>query len=62
LRRRLAAEQKIPPYIVFNDRALKEMAQTKPENREQMMVISGVGAFKFEKYGELFLNSIQKYK
>jgi Superfamily II DNA helicase len=62
LRRRLAAEQKIPPYIVFNDKALKEMACIKPENREQMLDISGVGAFKFEKYGEVFLKSIQKYK
>lgn len=60
LRRNLAVEQKIPPYIVFNDKTLREMCHYKPQNKSEMMKISGVGEVKYEKYGSLFLEKLKK--
>jgi len=58
LRKQLADEQNVPPYIVFSDATLKEMAKSKPARRSQMMDISGVGQRKMDLYGDLFLNEI----
>ncbi len=56
LRRRLADAQGVPPYIVFGDQTLMEMAARKPNTREQLMGVSGVGQFKLDKYGDEFLS------
>lgn len=61
LRRQLAREQNVPPYIIFTDRALVEMAAYKPVNKEQMLKINGVGEVKYEKYGEMFMDVVGKY-
>ena len=45
----------MPAYIIFNDRTLIEMAETKPSNLDQMARISGVGAKKLDSYGADFL-------
>ncbi|PVY42431.1 DNA helicase RecQ [Pontibacter virosus] len=58
LRKRLADDQKVPPYVVFTDSTLQEMAAEKPSNRIAMLAISGVGAQKFERYGHDFINEI----
>lgn len=58
LRKRLADEQNVPPYVVFTDSTLQEMAAEKPANRIAMLAISGVGAQKFERYGHSFINEI----
>ncbi|SIT79006.1 DNA helicase RecQ [Pontibacter indicus] len=58
LRKRLADEQNVPPYVVFTDSTLQEMAAEKPSNRIAMLAISGVGAQKFERYGHDFINEI----
>jgi ATP-dependent DNA helicase RecQ len=55
LRLSIAREQNIPPYVVFHDRTLIEIALKKPENIDEFSHISGVGKAKMEKYGELFL-------
>ena len=60
LRREIAKEEKVPPYIVFSDRTLVHMCLIKPKNKEEMLKVSGVGEYKFEKYGERFLNKIRK--
>ena len=59
LRKEIADEQGIAPYMVFNDKSLKEMAASRPEEREAMLGIGGVGEVKFERYGEAFLNAIR---
>ena len=60
LRREIAKEEKVPPYIVFSDKTLVHMCLIKPKNKEEMLKVSGVGEYKFEKYGERFLNKIRK--
>ena len=55
LRLKIAKEEKVPPYIVFSDKTLIHMSVQKPRTREDMLSVSGVGAFKYEKYGERFL-------
>ncbi|MGI3210428.1 DNA helicase RecQ [Roseovarius tibetensis] len=54
-RRALAEAAGVPAYIVFNDRTLIEMAETRPANQDQMARIGGVGATKLERYGAAFL-------
>lgn len=55
LRMEIAKEEKVPPYIVFSDKTLVHMSVKKPKTKEEMLSVSGVGEFKFEKYGERFL-------
>lgn len=57
-RRALAEEARAPAYIIFNDRTLIEMAETRPQSLDEMAGIGGVGAKKLEKYGEIFLEII----
>ena len=59
LRRQIAAEQKVPAYVVFKDSTLLEMARTRPQDLEELRGISGVGAAKLEKYGKRFLAVIR---
>jgi ATP-dependent DNA helicase RecQ len=49
----------VPPYVVFHDRTLKEMAARRPSTRAELLGITGVGERKAEQYGELFLKAIQ---
>jgi ATP-dependent DNA helicase RecQ len=58
LRLEIAKEQGVPPYMVFNDKTLKEMAVRRPATREALLDISGVGERKAELYGERFLQLI----
>lgn len=61
LRQQIAREQKVPPYVVFPDTTLLEMAAALPRNREEMLSITGVGEYKYERYGQQFLDLIQQY-
>ena len=60
-RRRLAEAAQVPPYVVFHDRALREMAAGKPASREAMLGIAGVGERKLAQYGDAFLAVIARY-
>ena len=60
LRRRLAAEQSVPAYVVFADAALADMARRVPATREEFLEVSGGGAAKLERYGDVFLAEIAK--
>lgn len=55
LRLEIAKEEKVPPYIVFSDKTLIHMCQIRPKTKEEMLMVSGVGEMKYEKYGERFL-------
>jgi len=59
LRLKIAKEEKVPPYIVFSDKTLIHMSVQKPKNREEMLQVSGVGTFKYDKYGERFLEILK---
>ena len=61
LRRTLAEERGVPPYVVFGDVSLVEMAYFLPQSRESFARISGVGAAKLEEYGEVFVEHIREY-
>ena len=60
-RKKLADASNLPPYIIFPDKTLIEMATYFPQSREIMMELHGVGSVKFEKYGQTFLNLICRY-
>ena len=62
LRTEIAREEKVPPYIVFSDKTLTHMCIVKPKTKREMLAVSGVGEFKFEKYGERFLNGIAAWE
>ena len=57
-RRALAESQGVPAYIIFNDRTLVEMAETRPRTLDDMARIGGVGAKKLDSYGKAFLEVI----
>ncbi|NML66585.1 DNA helicase RecQ [Hymenobacter sp. RP-2-7] len=58
LRKTIADEQGMPPYVVFSDATLQEMAREQPTSRVAMLAVSGVGMKKFETYGEAFIKAI----
>ena len=60
-RMELARETNVPPYLVFSDAALREMAIYYPHSRDSFVQMQGVGAVKLERYGEAFLGIIRKY-
>ncbi len=54
-RKALADRDGVPPFVVFSDATLRDMARKRPRNRMEMLSVSGVGQVKFERYGEPFL-------
>jgi len=60
IRRDLAAKAKVPPYIIFNDATLREMAEMCPTTEQAMLRIKGVGEQKFRNYGAPFLQFFQE--
>ena len=61
LRRRLAEEKGVPPYVVFGDVSLQHMATTYPGSREEFARIHGVGEAKLDEYGPEFVEVIRGY-
>ena len=61
LRRELAEQAGVPPYVIFHDATLREMAAARPADRAAMGAISGVGTRKLEAFGDAFLNVINQY-
>ena len=60
LRRELAAEAQLPPYVIFHDATLREMAAARPASLAELAEVSGVGARKLEAYGDAFLAVIRR--
>ena len=56
----IAKEHKIPPYVIFHDATLLELVNKKPSSLEEMKDISGIGASKITRYGQIFLDVIRK--
>ncbi len=61
LRTELAAERGVPPYVVFGDAALRDMARRRPSTLEAFLDVRGVGEKKREEYGRLFVDAIVDY-
>jgi ATP-dependent DNA helicase RecQ len=61
LRKKMAKELDLPPYVLFQDPSLKEMATTYPTTKDDLAHISGVGMGKVQKFGKPFLDLITKY-
>ncbi|MBR9729137.1 DNA helicase RecQ [Shewanella intestini] len=61
LRRNIAEENDIPPYLVFNDATLAEMAALLPTSAGEMLAVNGVGQVKLERFGDEFLEQISQY-
>ena len=62
LRKQIADKENIPPYIVFNDATLQEMAQYMPTSNIEMLQINGVGSIKLERFCQPFMVLIQEHK
>ena len=62
IRLELAKAQNVPPYVIFHDKTLRELALRKPANLTEMSGISGVGEKKMERYGDVFLKAISHYE
>lgn len=61
LRKKIAKEKNVPPYVVFQDPSLEEMATTYPSNANELAQVNGVGMGKVQKFGKPFLDLINKY-
>lgn len=61
LRKKIARERNLPPYVIFQDPSLEEMATTYPTTREELAQVNGVGMGKVNKFGKEFLELIQQY-
>lgn len=60
-RKSIADKLRLPPYVIFSDKSLSEMASYLPVNKKEMLRIHGLGEIKFEKYGHIFLKEIIEY-
>ncbi|MBT2758622.1 DNA helicase RecQ [Mesobacillus foraminis] len=61
LRKSVAEAEKVPPFVIFSDSSLKDMCAKLPQDNEEFLGVSGVGANKLEKYGEVFIKAIAAY-
>lgn len=59
LRTRIAKDQGVPPYVIFHDASLREMAKLQPHTQSELLGITGVGQAKLERYGAAFLEELQ---
>jgi ATP-dependent DNA helicase RecQ len=57
----MADQARVPPYVIFPDKSLREMARTKPCDLHNFRNISGVGEIKREKYGLVFTSAIKNF-
>jgi ATP-dependent DNA helicase RecQ len=60
-RKELADAANVPPYVIFSDKTLIEMAAFFPQTKERLLEMHGIGLVKLEKYGSIFLRIIQEY-
>lgn len=62
VRKKLADEAGVPPFVIFSDKSLQDMVARRPKDEDAFLEVSGVGANKLEKYGEYFLEAIRMYE
>jgi len=57
-RRKLASDAGVPPYVIFHDSTLREIAARKPGNLNELAEVQGIGAVKLERYGQAMLDAL----
>jgi ATP-dependent DNA helicase RecQ len=62
LRKRLADESRLPPYVIFHDSTLRAMAEHMPLDLDQFATLPGVGAAKLARYGEQFIAAVREHR
>ena len=62
LRKELATRDQVPPYLIFSDATLRDMASVNPKNLDEMLEVKGVGEMKLQKYGQDFLDCILEHQ
>jgi ATP-dependent DNA helicase RecQ len=62
LRKRLADENRLPPYVIFHDSTLRAMAEHMPLDLDQFAALPGVGAAKLARYGEQFIAAVREHR
>ena len=62
LRKEIAMDQNVPPFIIFTNATLKDMAAKAPHTRAQMLRVAGVGEGKMQRYGDVFLREIEAFE
>lgn len=62
LRKELSAAASVPPYVVFSDKTLAAMCEKFPSNREELLEVPGVGEVKLNRYGDAFIDAINKWR
>jgi ATP-dependent DNA helicase RecQ len=60
LRYQIAREEKVPAYVIFSDKVLLEISIKLPKTKDEMLSIAGMGAVKYDKYGEQFLSACRE--
>jgi len=60
IRKQLAEESKVPPYVIFSDTTLVEICRARPANSDEFLDITGVGQVKLERYGEIFIEAVAR--
>jgi ATP-dependent DNA helicase RecQ len=60
LRKEIATANKVPPYVIFSDKTLKELSNKMPTTKIEMLEIHGIGEVKFERYGKQFIQRIEE--
>jgi ATP-dependent DNA helicase RecQ len=61
-RRQLAAEQNVPPYVIFHDATLRQMVALRPTDSAALLAVNGVGQAKLARYGERFLAVLLEHR
>jgi ATP-dependent DNA helicase RecQ len=61
-RRERAKEQGVPPYVIFHDSTLREVAARRPSSLRELSVIEGIGDTKLERHGESLLSALDRAK
>ncbi len=62
IRKELADQGGVPPFVIFSDKSLQDMCARRPKTAEEFLEVNGVGANKLEKYGEAFLSAIRDFE
>lgn len=62
IRKQLADDAGVPPFVIFSDKTLQDMCSRRPKTGDEFLEVNGVGTSKLEKYGEAFINAIHDFQ
>src|SRR5699024_10862408 len=62
LRKKIAEEKNVPPYVLFSDATLKDLCRYFPQTKEEILQIKGIGMKKYDQYGEVFIQTITEWR